>query len=58
VQIVAVMFLPTAPDVWSPSNGSASVTSQRLKLNLAGVAGSIQKTSINGVIRDTSGYCL
>jgi len=47
---------PTTPGVWSPSNGSkgCNLAAVKIAFNLAGIAGSV-RTSINGVISDTSG---
>lgn len=47
---------PTTPGVWSPSNGSneCNLAAVKIAFNLAGIASSL-RTSVNGVLRDTSG---
>jgi len=47
---------PTTPGVWSPSNGSGecNLAAVKIAFNLSGVVSSV-RTSIQGVIRDTSG---
>lgn len=51
-------FFPTTPGVWAPLNGTnprqCNLAMLKVNLDLSGVRGHIQ-SSINGVIRDTSG---